>query len=136
MLHGLIEPAFPKEDLDVAVVGISNWALDAAKMNRAIHLSRPDPGLILSISLIYSWLTPFSFLLSFTVLNNVFIDALELFKTGKAIQRAFGTEEISENTLRSIADAYFKYYGYQKTSKHKNFHGMQPLPSLSLSLTR
>lgn len=28
---------------DVAVVGISNWALDTAKMNRAIHLSRPDP---------------------------------------------------------------------------------------------
>jgi hypothetical protein len=42
----LIEPAFPKEELDVAVVGISNWALDAAKMNRAIHLSRPDPDIL------------------------------------------------------------------------------------------
>ncbi len=44
VLHNLIEPSFPKEQLDIAVVGISNWALDAAKMNRAIHLSRPDPG--------------------------------------------------------------------------------------------
>lgn len=37
VLHSLLE--FPK----VAVVGISNWALDASKMNRAITLSRPDP---------------------------------------------------------------------------------------------
>jgi hypothetical protein len=44
VLHGLLEPAYPKESLDVAVVGISNWALDSAKMNRAIHLSRPEPG--------------------------------------------------------------------------------------------
>ena len=44
VLHGLIEPPYPKESLDIAVVGISNWALDSAKMNRAIHLSRPEPG--------------------------------------------------------------------------------------------
>jgi hypothetical protein len=44
VLHGLIEPPYPKETLDIAVVGISNWALDSAKMNRAIHLSRPEPG--------------------------------------------------------------------------------------------
>ena len=48
MLHGLIEPAWGKEQLDVAVVGISNWALDAAKMNRAIHLYRPEPDIHLS----------------------------------------------------------------------------------------
>ena len=43
VLHALLEPpghGFP----DIAVVGISNWALDAAKMNRAIHLSRTDPS--------------------------------------------------------------------------------------------
>ena len=48
VLHGLIEPQFPKEQLDIGVVGISNWALDAAKMNRAIHLSRPEPGMAAS----------------------------------------------------------------------------------------
>lgn len=36
VLHSLLEP--PK----VAFVGISNWSLDASKMNRAITLSRPD----------------------------------------------------------------------------------------------
>ena len=44
VLHALLEPpgrGFP----DIAVVGISNWALDAAKMNRAIHLSRTDPSI-------------------------------------------------------------------------------------------
>ena len=44
VLHRLLEPE-EKELPDVAVVGISNWALDAAKMNRAIHLSRPEPTL-------------------------------------------------------------------------------------------
>ena len=37
VLHSLLEP--PK----VATVGISNWALDASKMNRVITLSRTDP---------------------------------------------------------------------------------------------
>ena len=37
VLHKLLER--PK----LAVVGISNWALDLAKMNRAIHLTRPEP---------------------------------------------------------------------------------------------
>lgn len=37
VLHSLLEPP------EVAFVGISNYALDASKMNRAITLSRPDP---------------------------------------------------------------------------------------------
>ncbi len=41
VLHAPLEPSDPK----CAVVGISNWALDAAKMNRAILLTRPDPTL-------------------------------------------------------------------------------------------
>ena len=35
MLHSLLEPP------QVAVIGLSNWSLDAAKMNRAVHASRP-----------------------------------------------------------------------------------------------
>eukprot|EP01124_Arcella_intermedia_P034928 TRINITY_DN8767_c0_g1_i1.p1 TRINITY_DN8767_c0_g1~~TRINITY_DN8767_c0_g1_i1.p1 ORF type:complete len:3649 (-),score=794.98 TRINITY_DN8767_c0_g1_i1:25-9951(-) len=38
VLHKLLEHP------EVAVVGISNWTLDRAKMNRAIHLTRPEPG--------------------------------------------------------------------------------------------
>lgn len=37
VLHGILV------DPPVAVVGISNWALDAAKMNRAVCLQRPEP---------------------------------------------------------------------------------------------
>ncbi|KAK3289270.1 hypothetical protein CYMTET_3293 [Cymbomonas tetramitiformis] len=50
VLHALLEVAAPSQfqsvdaKLDYAVVGISNWALDAAKMNRAVWISRPDPG--------------------------------------------------------------------------------------------
>lgn len=39
-LHALLEPGYPAQHPDVAVVGISNWALDAAKMSRAVLLSR------------------------------------------------------------------------------------------------
>ena len=35
ILHSLLEPA------RVAFIGLSNWSLDAAKMNRAVHASRP-----------------------------------------------------------------------------------------------
>eukprot|EP01062_Namystynia_karyoxenos_P054291 TRINITY_DN4457_c1_g1_i1.p1 TRINITY_DN4457_c1_g1~~TRINITY_DN4457_c1_g1_i1.p1 ORF type:complete len:3111 (+),score=983.00 TRINITY_DN4457_c1_g1_i1:397-9729(+) len=38
VLHGILVK--PK----VAIVGLSNWALDAAKMNRAICLQRPEPA--------------------------------------------------------------------------------------------
>lgn len=37
VMHSLLEP--PR----VATVGISNWVLDASKMNRVITLSRTEP---------------------------------------------------------------------------------------------
>jgi hypothetical protein len=39
-LHAELEPGYPAECSEVAVVGISNWALDAAKLSRAVLLSR------------------------------------------------------------------------------------------------
>lgn len=38
-------PAPQLEHANIAVVGISNWTLDPAKMNRAVHLFRPAPTL-------------------------------------------------------------------------------------------
>lgn len=38
VLHKVLD-----EGGDQAVVGISNWSLDPAKMNRAVHLYRPAP---------------------------------------------------------------------------------------------
>ena len=114
VLHSLLEPgdgAFP----DVAVVGISNWALDAAKMNRAIHLSRPEPN----------------------------VD--DLFDTGKSLRDAgserttFGVPRTrsghpyrrdaypDDKQLRCLAEAYHEYQGSQK---YANFHGLRDYYSL------
>ena len=112
VLHGLIEPDSRKEfaaglsgtstnqvesrgsdlhsdlrahaDLPYAVVGISNWALDPAKMNRAIVLSRPDP------------------------------DAADLERTAEAIMDSFsGHDEYAKRNRRRllspIARAYCRY---------------------------
>jgi hypothetical protein len=38
-LHKLLEKP------EVAVVGISNWTLDLAKMNRAVRLTRAEPSI-------------------------------------------------------------------------------------------
>jgi energy-coupling factor transporter ATP-binding protein EcfA2 len=43
VLHSLLEPADAGKS--VAFIGISNWALDPAKMNRGIHVNRSTPGL-------------------------------------------------------------------------------------------
>ena len=114
VLHSLLEPGestFP----DVAVVGISNWALDAAKMNRAIHLSRPEP------------------------------DVEDLFETGKSLREAnigrkgpgvsrtrsgrpFGQETYPDDKqLRCLAEAYQKY---QVNQRYPNFHGLRDYYSL------
>lgn len=102
VLHGLIEPDSRKEfaaglsiarheqadtnsfDLPYAVVGISNWALDPAKMNRAIVLSRPDP------------------------------DADDLEKTAAAIMDSFAnhdeiTKRLRQALLNPIAKTYCRY---------------------------
>jgi hypothetical protein len=83
VLHSLLEPGYPKERPDVAVVGISNWSLDAAKMNRAIHLSRPEP------------------------------DVEDLFETGRSIQQLPEHDFASARLIRALATAYHDYYRTQ-----------------------
>jgi len=39
VLHSLLEV----ENKVIGFIGISNWRLDASKMNRALYLARPDP---------------------------------------------------------------------------------------------
>lgn len=114
MLHSLIEPSWPKEVLDVAVVGISNWELDAAKMNRAVYLYRPDPGKLReragggggenTINLFF------------------LLDIEDLFTTAIAIQAAFTSNNgQNDKLLKGLASAYMKYYEQQSKS---NFHGI------------
>lgn len=40
VLHSLLEV----ENREIGFIGISNWRLDASKMNRALYLARPDPN--------------------------------------------------------------------------------------------
>ncbi|OPL33433.1 hypothetical protein AM593_05709, partial [Mytilus galloprovincialis] len=116
VLHGLLEPG-NKQNPNVSVVGISNWALDAAKMNRAIHLSRPD------------------------------MDLDELKYTGHAISTAmleemkietvWETDDTHENrdisdilamSFDEIATAYYKYT--RERQRFANFHGLRDYYSL------
>ncbi|XP_022093803.1 uncharacterized protein LOC110980993 [Acanthaster planci] len=110
VLHSLLEPStgdFP----EMAVVGISNWALDAAKMNRAVHLSRPEPN------------------------EN------DLFETAKSIRdegvQRRGTKTDSthvdkdDQQLKKLAKAYHEY---QNCQSHANFHGLRDYYSLIKSV--
>ena len=118
VLHSLLEPGDGQLP-DVAVVGISNWCLDPAKMNRAIHLSRPEP------------------------------DIQDLFQTGQSIREAqlkqgnpvMGTSPGYIHAPSSYPDDYQlhclakAYQEYQKAQTHDNFHGLRDYYSLVKSLS-
>ena len=111
VLHSLLEPShggFP----EMAVVGISNWALDAAKMNRAVHLSRPEPN------------------------------EEDLFETAKSIRDENAKRRGDKKTdgkrrnehdqqLKKLAKAYHSYHNDQA---HANFHGLRDYYSLIKSI--
>ena len=108
VLHSLLEPTMD-ETPEVAVVGLSNWSLDPAKMNRAVYLSRPEPS------------------------------TEDLCETGKSLRHASKGDNAdlpSNQELRELAEAYQRY---QQTQVHKNFHGLRDYYSfvrcLSQSLT-
>ena len=120
VLHSLLEPD-GRPQPDVAVVGVSNWALDASKMNRGIHISRPD------------------------------MDEEELFQTGVSISHSFidSKKQKRQNTfsmssksvlgekaevvLKDIAMSYLKYVN---KLTFKNFHGLRDYYSLVKYISR
>ena len=104
VLHSLLEPGEGKNP-DVAVVGISNWSLDAAKMNRAIHLSRPEPTIE------------------------------DLCETGCSLHYADTDElsqYLRKEELECLTEGYFEY---QSQQSHPNFHGLRDYYSMIKSLT-
>ncbi|KAK3603844.1 hypothetical protein CHS0354_042851 [Potamilus streckersoni] len=120
VLHSLLEPE-GKQFPDVAVVGISNWALDAAKMNRAIYLSRPE------------------------------MNEKELIETGKSISKSiekrrndafnevipsksetFTSVELDKE-LQCVAKSYLQYV---KKQTFLNFHGLRDYYSLVKYIAR
>ncbi|XP_069124642.1 uncharacterized protein [Argopecten irradians] len=113
VLHGLLEPEGKKHP-DVAVVGISNWALDAAKMNRAIHLSRPE------------------------------MDDEELYETAKSISQSLmpasqkslmlwsfdESRFLKDDVLLTLKALAFAFNEYNMHQRFKNFHGLRDYYSL------
>ncbi|XP_028395861.1 uncharacterized protein LOC114519890 [Dendronephthya gigantea] len=103
VLHSLLEPGDGKLP-EVAVVGISNWSLDAAKMNRAIHLSRPEPT------------------------------KEDLYETGYSLHYADDGDngkKLGKDVLKSLAESYFEY---ETTQTKGNFHGLRDYYSLVKSV--
>ena len=44
VIHAELDKALDEGKNNIAFVGISNWKLDASKMNRGMHLSIPEPS--------------------------------------------------------------------------------------------
>lgn len=102
VLHNLLEPE-TRITPDASVVGISNWALDSAKMNRAIHLSRPE------------------------------MDENELFETAVSITESLmeqKKETMSNEIKRLLQNFASSYWEYNENQKYKNFHGLRDFYSL------
>ena len=105
VLHNILEPG--KGELpEVAVVGISNWALDAAKMNRAIHLSRPEP-----------------------TVEDLEDTAISLCQANIKLEDEMDAS--TRNVLNCLAKAYHEY---QSKQVRANFHGLRDYYSLVKSL--
>ena len=106
ILHFTLEPE--KEEDKVAFIGISNWTLDASKMNRLIFVARPD------------------------------LDLDDLFETAKVIAKSFknGIEEKYDNVFKALSKSYFEYKALIKESKNLDdylvdFHGTRDFYSIN-----
>ena len=100
VIHSQLE--YDENEDKVAFIGISNWTLDASKMNRGIHLSIPEPN------------------------EN------DLQTTAKIIAESFEdekTNKIYENyfeLFQNLVDSYIKYKNYLNEINdgiYKDFHG-------------
>jgi hypothetical protein len=98
VLHSRLETEDDRP-LNVAVVGISNWDLDASKMSRAIQLSRPEPSL------------------------------KELRQTAfKIIKASCGRDRLSDNVIthvNNVTESYHNFYTKEQATIHSNFHGLR-----------
>lgn len=100
VLHSKLETPDDSE-LPYAIVGISNWSLDASKMSRMIQLSRPEP------------------------------DEQELYDTALDIVAASCNSTVravpylSQQLLRLLARNFGQFYNEQKRGRFSDFHGLR-----------
>jgi hypothetical protein len=97
VLHSELE--YDEHENKIAFIGISNWALDASKMNRGIFLSIPEP------------------------------DEKDLTITAKTIAESYDNSLIINyrEIFENLAISYQKYLNYvgENYSNYKNFHGLR-----------
>lgn len=118
VLHSLLEPE-NQVTPDVSVVGISNWALDSAKMNRAIHLSRPEMD--------EKELYETSLSITESLMGQSFTTQTAKFSVKRQGKAGKMTDDIKQ-LLKTLAEAYWTY---NKNQKYKNFHGLRDFYSLT-----
>ncbi len=97
VLHSELE--YDEHENKIAFIGISNWALDASKMNRGIFLSIPEPG------------------------------EKDLKITAKTIADSYDSSLITnyKDIFENLAVSYQKYINYveENHTDYKNFHGLR-----------
>jgi len=137
VLHNKLEI----ENLKVGFVGISNWRLDASKMNRALYLARPDPDiedLKFTAKAIYSSIGKNMNLDEKLIeaLARIYSDLKELLKEERK-EDIFGLRdyyflikgvsldlsEIQKGNLKNINDGDILYHIVRRNIK-KNFSGL------------
>ena len=96
VIHSELE--YDEQRIKVSFVGISNWSLDASKMNRGIYLSIPE------------------------------LEQEDLINTALSISESYSKniKDKYKNYIESLAKTYFDYRKYRKNENHKkkiNFHG-------------
>ncbi|CAG9322652.1 unnamed protein product [Blepharisma stoltei] len=92
VLHSLLEI----ENNVVGFIGISNWRLDASKMNRALYLARPDP------------------------------DEKDLIHTAMSIYISYSDGlRTHESVINSLAKSYFALKNEYKNTEFTDFYGLR-----------
>ncbi|CAF3907546.1 unnamed protein product, partial [Rotaria sp. Silwood2] len=102
------------ENNQYGFVGISNWRLDASKMNRALYLSTPDPDVK-----------------DLELTGKIIADSMQQQSEGRIIQ-------LEPIIIESLSQAYFDLYENLKETQpdHENYFGLRDYYSLIKGIVR
>ena len=104
VLHSLLD----KKEGKIAFIGISNWRLDASKMNRGLYLARPDP------------------------------DRKDLEFTAISIFKSICPFNQYDGTIKNLAKAYFKLKDNyrQNMPEYADFYGLRDFYNIVKQVSR
>ena len=116
VLHSYLELDYKnkRNEEKIAFVGISNWKLDASKMNRGIYLNVFSPE---------------------SKKEDMYNTAVEI---SKIYSKSFIADESNENLLKNLSEVVFNYKLKLNNEKdeNKNFHGTRDYYNLIKSVVR